>query len=91
MNNPMPNYTLINIINIAFQIYTYLIIARVILSWVQHNPYNQYIQLLYKVTEPVLEPFRKLFSSFNIGVDFSPILAIFALNFVKNIIFKMLL
>ena len=91
MNNPMPNYTLINIINIAFQIYTYLIIARVFLSWVQHNPHNQYIQLLYKVTEPVLEPFRKLFSSFNIGVDFSPILAIFALNFVKNMIFRMLL
>jgi len=87
----MPNYNLINIINIAFQLYTYLIIARVILSWVKLNPYNQYIQLLYKVTEPVLEPFRNLFSSFNIGVDFSPILAIFALNFVKNIIFKMLL
>ncbi len=87
----MPNYNLINIINIAFQLYTYLIIARVILSWVKHNPYNQYIQLLYKVTEPVLEPFRNLFSSFNIGVDFSPILAVFALNFVKNIIFKMLL
>ena len=90
MNNPMPNYTLINIINIAFQIYTYLIIARVILSWVEHNPYNQYIQLLYKVTEPVLEPFRNLFSSFRIGIDISPILAIFALNFVKNMIFRML-
>ena len=87
----MPNYTLINIINIAFQIYTYLIIARVILSWVDHNPYNQYIQLIYKATEPILEPFRNLFSSFNIGVDFSPILAIFALNFVKNMIFRMLL
>ena len=91
MNNAMYNYPLIGIINIAFQIYTYLIIARVILSWVQHNPYNQYIQLIYKVTEPVLQPFRNLFSSFNIGVDFSPILAIFALNFLKNIIFKMLL
>ena len=91
MNNPMPNYTLINIINISFQIYTYLIIARVILSWVQHNPHNQYIQLLYKVTEPVLQPFRNLFSSFSIGVDFSPILAIFALNFVKNMIIRMLL
>ncbi len=91
MINPIPNYALLNIINIAFQLYTYLIIARVILSWVQHNPYNQYIQLIYKVTEPVLKPFRKLFSSFNIGVDFSPILAIFALNFVKNMIFRILL
>lgn len=87
----MPNYALLNIINIAFQLYTYLIIARVILSWVDHNPYNQYIQLIYKATEPILEPLRALFSSFNIGVDFSPILAIFALNFVRNMIFRMLL
>ena len=87
----MSNYALINIINNAFQIYTYLLIARVFLSWVQHNPNNQYIQLLYRATEPVLEPFRNLLSSFRMGIDISPILAIVALNVVKNMIIGILL
>jgi len=87
----MPNYTLINIIQNAFQFYTYLILARVILSWIDHNPYNQYIQILYKATEPVLEPFRNMLSSFRMGIDISPIIALFALNFVKNLLIRMLL
>ena len=87
----MSNYVLINIINKVFQIYTYLIFARVFLSWVQHNPNNQYIHLLYRATEPVLEPFRNLLSSFRMGIDISPIVAIAALNVVKNMIIGILL
>ena len=44
---------------------------------------------MYLFTEPVLSPFRNLFNSFGLlgsGIDFSPMVAIFALNYIRNFI-----
>ncbi len=64
-------------------IYAWVIIARALISWVNPDPYNPVVQFLYKVTEPVLEPFRRLIPVYNIGIDLSPILAIAAIYFLK--------
>ena len=48
------------IINIILTIYMYVIIARAILSWVSPDPYNPIVQMLFKITEPVLNPLRRL-------------------------------
>ena len=87
----MTNYFLINLIGNIFQILNFLIIIRVILSWFKYNSYNQYIRLLNTVTEPILIPFRSLFSSFNMGIDISPIIAIITLNFIRNLLIQLLI
>ena len=79
----MPNYFLISFISNVFQIINILIIIRVLLSWFNYNAQNQYIRLLYKITEPILAPIRNLLSSFNMGIDISPLIAIFALSFMS--------
>ena len=86
----MPNYFLISLINNAFQIMNILIIIRVLLSWFNYNANNQYVQLLYRITEPILAPIRILLSSFNMGIDISPLIAIFALGFIRNILIRLL-
>ncbi len=46
------------------------------------------------VTEPVLSPFRDIFHRFGLmktGIDFSPIVAIFVLNYIRNLIIRILL
>ncbi len=63
-----------------------LIMIRVILSWIPHDPYNQFIQLLYQVTEPILKPIRETLPIQSMGMDFSPIAAFFLLGFVKKLL-----
>ena len=61
----------------------WLIIIRAVISWFSPDPYNFLVQLLYKLTEPILYPFRRMIPMSNIGIDISPILAILALMFLR--------
>ena len=79
-------FPLFNIINNVFNLLQMLIMARVFLSWISHDPYNQFIQLLYQVTEPILKPIRETLPIQSMGVDFSPIVAFFILGFVKKLL-----
>ncbi|MCL5290426.1 MAG: YggT family protein, partial [Firmicutes bacterium] len=45
---------LLTAIDVAFQVYTWILIVRIILSWVRHNPYQPVIRFIYEVTEPYL-------------------------------------
>ena len=80
------NYLLFTIINNAFNLLQMLIMIRVILSWIPHDPYNQFIQLLYQITEPILKPIRETLPIQSMGMDFSPIAAFFLLGFVKKLL-----
>jgi len=70
----------------------YAIIIEVILSWVYSNRTNQYIELLHKVTNPLLQPGRKIQDRFfnNMMIDFSPMIALFILMILKQIVFSIL-
>ena len=61
----------------------WLIIIRALLSWVNPDPYNVIVQFLYKVTEPMLAPFRRLVPAYSIGIDLSPIFALLVIWFLK--------
>lgn len=61
--------------------YMSLIIAfRAIISWVSPDPRNMVVQLVYIITEPVLEPLRKLIPPIGI-IDFSAFIAMIAFYF----------
>jgi YggT family protein len=71
------------ILNYILTIANWLIIIRALISWVNPDPYNVIVQFLYKVTEPMIAPFRKIFPAFSIGIDISPIFALLAIWFLK--------
>ncbi|MFC1714707.1 YggT family protein [Candidatus Poribacteria bacterium] len=79
---------LIFLIDRALWIYSIIILARAIISWVQPNPYNPIVQLLYRLTEPVLFPIRRALikSLGNIGIDFSPFIAFLLLQFIRRVL-----
>ena len=72
------------VINIILTIYMYVIIARAILSWVSPDPYNPIVQMLFKITEPVLNPLRRLVPMWKTGLDLSPMIAILIIFFLKR-------
>ncbi|MDI3503719.1 MAG: YggT family protein [Candidatus Cloacimonadota bacterium] len=69
-------------------IYNFIIIARVIASWIIHDPYNQIYRFLIGITEPVLGPIRSIMP--NMGLDFSPIVAYLLLSILQRILTSLL-
>lgn len=80
------NFLLFSIINNIFNLLQLLIMIRVVLSWIDHDPYNQFIKLLYGITDIILEPIRNLIPLQTSGFDFTPMVAFVLLGFIKNIL-----
>lgn len=72
------------LLDFALGIYTWMIIGRILLSWVNPDPYNPIVQFLIKATDPVLEPLRRLIPPLG-GMDFSPIVALIGISFLQKI------
>ncbi|TLS50415.1 YggT family protein [Paenibacillus antri] len=78
----MLEYQISSLVWTLYNIYFYMIIAYVLLSWVP-NARDSFIgQLLGRVTEPYLGIFRKFIPAIGGVIDISPIVAIFALRFI---------
>ena len=70
------------IINMALSIYMWIVIIRALISWVNPDPYNPIARFLYDITDPVLYRVRR-FIPIRGAIDFSPIIVIFAIIFLK--------
>ena len=82
---------LASVLDIFLTILYWLILIRAIISWVSPDPYNPIVQLLYKTTEPILYPIRKILPlGFRFGIDISPIIAFLAIMFLKSFLVKSL-
>jgi YggT family protein len=71
-----------NILDILLTAYMWIVIISALISWVNPDPYNPIIRFLRMVTEPVLNPIRRVIG-FRTGIDFSPMVVILAILFVK--------
>ncbi len=74
---------LAKIIDIVLTVYMWIIIFRAVISWVNADPYNKIVIFLYRVTEPVLRPVRRMLPTQNLGIDFSPIIVILIIYFLR--------
>jgi len=72
-------------------IYMWIIIIRVLISWINPDPYNPIVQFLRGITDPPLEAIRRLVPRFlwSTGLDFTPLLLILLIQvlmlFLKSI------
>lgn len=78
------------ILDYILTIANWLIIIRALLSWVNPDQYNPIVQFLYKTTEPMLAPFRRLIPIHSIGLDISPIFALLLIWFLRLFFIKSL-
>ena len=80
----MDTLSILKIIKGIFAILDLFVWARVILSWVPHNQYNEITRTVYNVTEPLLRPLRDLIPTSSMGIDISPFLLLLALNMAES-------
>jgi YggT family protein len=74
---------LARIIDIILTVYMWIIIFRAVISWVNADPYNKVVIFLYRATEPVLNPVRRILPLRNIGIDISPVVVILVILFLQ--------
>lgn len=72
------------IVDIALTIYMWIIVIRAVLSWVNPDPYNPIVRLLYRVTEPVMALVRRWIPLRGMGIDLSPIIILLAIVFLQS-------
>ena len=73
-----------SIIDILFNIYFYMIIFYVLMSWLPNVRDNFIGELLSKLVEPYLAPFRKIIPPLFGTLDISPFIALIVLEFAAG-------
>lgn len=89
---------LLAFISYLISLYTWVIIASVILSWLMAfnvvNAYNPFVRSLWNglnaVTEPLLQPIRRILPDLG-GIDISPIILLLGCYFVQSVIIPSLI
>ena len=83
-------YTLIDVLSLVMKVYSMIILGRVIMSWVNPDPGNALVQIIYRITEPVLGPVRNFLPAMG-GMDFSPIVVLIGLQIGESLVVRALL
>ena len=87
--------SILNLIDLILNIYTWIIIAVVVVSWLVafniingHNNIVRQIRYgLHRLTEPVLGPIRRFLPDLG-GIDISPIIALIAIWFIRSLLWE---
>ncbi len=79
----------IQLVVTLIQLYSFVLLARIILSWIPNvDRSNQIIQFIYNITEPVLEPVRRVIPRLGM-IDISPIVVFIGLRMLQSILLNM--
>ena len=79
-----------NILNIIVTVYTWIIIAAALVSWVKPDPSSPIVQLLYRLTDPVYSFIRRYIKTEFNGIDFAPLIVLLALQLIDQFLIRLL-
>jgi YggT family protein len=83
---------LVTVLFAILNIIKWLVIIAAVISWVNPDRHNPIVQFLYRTTEPLLRPFRKILPPGRTGgIDFSPILLILLIVFIEAFLSRLLM
>jgi YggT family protein len=82
---------LATVLNMILMLYFWIVIARAVLSWVSPDPYNPIVRFIHAVTEPVLLKIRSRLPLYFSGFDFTPIVVLAAIYFIKIFVVQTLI
>lgn len=80
---------IIQLINVVFEVYTLMIFARILSSWVPQMNEYRVMQFVGQYTDPYLNFFRRYVPPLGM-FDLSPIVAFICLSFMQNLIVRLL-
>jgi YggT family protein len=83
---------LVGFVGWLLDVYSWVIIAAALISWVSPDPRNPIVMVLRQVTEPVLWPIRRLLPPWRTGgLDLSPLIVLLVIQFAERVILPTLI
>ncbi len=77
---------LASVLHMLLQAYIWVVIVRALISWVNPDPWNPIVQMLNRLTDPLLEPIRRrmfrMMGYGGMGIDISPLILIAGIYFL---------
>lgn len=71
------------VLDMLLSFFILIVVVRALLSWVNPDPYNPLVRFLTGATDPLLDRIRKFMPRISIGMDFSPIILLAILFFIR--------
>lgn len=85
-------YAIVQTLHTVINLYIWIVIIAALLSFVRPDPYNPIVQLLYRLTEPVMGFIRRKMPFVVLsGIDLSPLVVILGLQLIDNFMMRALL
>ncbi len=82
--------SLATVVDIVLNLYMWILVIRVLLSWVNPDPYNPIVRFLYNITEPLMYRVRRMLPLQFGGIDLTPMVIIIAIIFLRSFIVQTL-
>jgi len=80
---------LIAFVRILAWVLNIAVFMRVLISWLPISRDNQFVVLLYEITEPILGPIRRVLPSMG-GFDLSPMVGLMLISLAERVILMLL-
>ena len=74
------------VIHLVLMFFMIAVIARAVLSWVSPDPFNPIVRFIHALTEPILVRIRSTLPVAWGGIDFSPIIVLVGLMFLRSLL-----
>jgi YggT family protein len=85
-------YAIVQLIHTVLNLYIWIVIIAALLSFVRPDPYNPIVQVLYRLTEPVMNFIRQKMPFVVLsGIDLSPLVVILTLQLIDNFMMRAVL
>ena len=79
------------VLDLVLLLFMWIVIARAVLSWVNPDPFNPIVRFIHNVTEPVLYRVRAFIPVSFGGIDFSPIIVLLGVIFLRTFVISSLI
>jgi len=70
-------------------LYKWIVIIAALITWINPDPYNPIVRVLYGLTEPVYYKIRRIIPTTFGGIDIAPIVLLFGLQFLEIFLSKL--
>lgn len=82
--------SLYQVVSLLFQVYIFIVVARVLISWVSPDPYNPIVRFLCQATDPLLNRLRRLVPLQFGTIDLAPVALLLALYVLKDLLLNLI-
>lgn len=79
------------ILHTLIMAYIFVIIIGAVLSFINPDPYNKFVQIIYRLTEPVYSFIKRYIPTAFGGIDFAPLIVLLILQFLDKFFINLVL